>query len=190
MLVVAACSGPDPEAEPRTTVPILTTTTTTDPYAPPPVIDAAYVNRVLAGLDQVVGEALRMVLRERSVTPDVEEYLRAVYADENRLFERQRKVLADDAKEGMADVRPTPGNKVSTVSQLVTVRADCIFARVHRDYSPVVYEPNPELVDQWVGLKPLDRARDPMALNPTPWMYVYDGFRRDHSQPDDPCAAS
>ncbi len=190
MLFWAACSKSEPEAQPRTTVQILTTTTTTDPYAPPPVIDEAYVNRVLAGLDQVVGDVVRMVARKRAVTPEAEEYLRAVYSDEGRAFVRHRDGLREDAKEGMAGVRPEPGNKVTTVSRLISIRADCVFAQVQRDFSPVVYEPNPELAVQWVGLKPLDTRRDPRGLNPTPWMYVYDGFPQDHSQPSDPCAAS
>jgi hypothetical protein len=161
-------------------------TTTTDPYAPPPVIDAAYVNRVLAGLDQVVGDVVRMVVRDRSVTPEAEGHLRAVYGD------RWLKITADglgkDAKESLAEIRPDPGNKVTTVSRLLSASADCIFAQVQRDLSPVVYRPNPEVAVQWVGLKPLDRTRDPRRLNPTPWMYIYDGFPPDHTQPEDPCA--
>src|SRR5947208_3230786 len=47
---------------------------------------------------------------------------------------------------------------------------------------------DPALADQWVGLKPLPAGRDPRHQNPTPWIFVYDGFPRDHSQPANPCA--
>jgi hypothetical protein len=171
-------------------VPILTTTTTTDPYAPPPVIDAAYVNRVLAGLDQVVGEAVRMALEHRAVTPQVEEYLRAAYADEGDAFVAHRERLQNDAERASDNIREPPGRQATTVSRLISIRADCIFAEVHRDFSAVVIKPNPELAVQWIGLKPLDRRRDPADVNPTPWMYVYDGFPRSHTQPSDPCAST
>lgn len=186
VLLAAACSQGEGKAVPRVTVPLATTTT--DPYAPPPVIDAAYVNRVLAGLDQVVGDVVRMVVRDRALTPEAEAYLRAVYSDEGNAFADQRDGLRADVDGGLVDARPNPGNQVTTVSRLVSARGDCIFAQVQRDLSPIVYKPNPELTVQWVGLKPLDRSRDPGHVNPTPWMYVFDGLRKDYSQPEDPCA--
>ena len=47
------------------------TTTTTNPYAVPPVIDAAYVNRVLAGLDAAVGDVVRMVVKTDPAPRDI-----------------------------------------------------------------------------------------------------------------------
>ena len=70
LLASAACSGggadkgsaganPTLATDPPRTNPTLATvpapTTTTNPYAVPAVIDAAYVNRVLAGLDAADG---------------------------------------------------------------------------------------------------------------------------------------
>jgi hypothetical protein len=188
VLITAACSGDDPGAQPRTTVP--PAPTTTDPYAPPPVIDAAYLNRVLAALDQVVGDVVRMMVRDRALTAEAEERLRAVYADGDAAFTLHRDGLRQDAKEGVAGARSQPGNQATTVSKLISVRTDCIFAEVRRDFSAVVDRPDPEQAVLWVGLKPLDPSRDPKGLNPTPWMYVYDGFPADHTQPQDPCAGS
>ena len=61
LVVLGACGGGDDDAlGPTATLP--QATTTTDPYAVPAVIDEAYVNRVLAGLDQAVGEVTRLVV--------------------------------------------------------------------------------------------------------------------------------
>ena len=46
-------------------------TTTTNPYAVPPVIDEPYVNRVLAGLDHSVGDAVRLAMRTRLMDEEV-----------------------------------------------------------------------------------------------------------------------
>ena len=55
-LLLTACSSGHrvPTAQVRPAPP-----TTADPYAVPAVIDIAYVNRVLAALDQVDGDATR-----------------------------------------------------------------------------------------------------------------------------------
>ena len=60
-VLVGACGGGgnDEPLGPTATVP--QGTTTTNPYAVPPVIDEPYVNRVLAGLDQGVGDIVRLV---------------------------------------------------------------------------------------------------------------------------------
>ena len=78
-LVVAACSSGSGEAEQRTTVPTAPAlTTTTNPYAVPEVIDAAYVNRVLTGLDAAVGDVVRIVLAAGHVTPESLDRLEAL----------------------------------------------------------------------------------------------------------------
>jgi hypothetical protein len=56
LVLAAACSQSGDERGPTATVPSAPITTQpADPYAVPDVIDAAYVNRVLAGLDAVMG---------------------------------------------------------------------------------------------------------------------------------------
>jgi len=188
LILGAACTPAKPAGLPHATVP--TAPTTTDPYARPAVVDEAYVNRVLAGLDQVVGEALRIARRNKAITPEVDELLRAIYTDARAALPLNRQLIGDAAARVSDNIRPELGNQVSTVSELLSVRYDCIFARVHRDLSPLVYRPNPDLVVQWVGLTPLDPQRDPRHLNPTPWAYLYDGFPSNHRQPPDPCAPS
>jgi hypothetical protein len=162
-------------------------TTTTNPYAVPAVIDAAYVNRVLAGLDAAIGDVTRLVLRTRTIPPEAYDRLKALYADPVDL-----QVSIDgfqkDIRENFGFYRTDPGNEVTLVSELITAHPDCIFTRVRRDYTPVGVSPSASLEVQWVGLKPLDRSRDPNGFNPTPWEFVYDGFPPNHAEPKNPCA--
>lgn len=60
-------------------------TTTTNPYAVPAVIDVAYVNRVLLGLDAAVGDIVRLIIQTRNIPPEALDRLSAVYAEPNRL---------------------------------------------------------------------------------------------------------
>ena len=75
--LLTSCGGKEEPLGPTATVP--QGTTTTNPYAIPPVIDEAYVNRVLAGLDQVIGDAVRLVVKNRVVDEEVYYRLSSVY---------------------------------------------------------------------------------------------------------------
>lgn len=189
-LSAAACSSSSADkAGPAATVgtePV--TTTTTSPYAVPAVIDAAYVNRVLAGLDAVVGDAVRIVVAARNLPPEALDRLRAVYA-EDELLQLDIDGFQRDLRNGLSDYRPNPGNQVTIVAELINATPACIFSRVRRDYSLVGTNPLPGIGDAWVGLKPIDVSRDPNRYNPTPWAFVYDGFPKDRSRPPDPCAS-
>ncbi len=174
-----------PTATVATEVP---TTATTNPYAVPPVIDAAYINRVLAGLDAAVGDIVRLVVRTKTIPPEAYNRLKALYADPGFM---QIKIdgYQRDIREEFKSYKSDPGNKVSTVSKVITSRPTCIFVQVNRDYSAVGLTTLPELNVQWIGLRLSEALSDPARYNPTPWSYIYDGFPPDHSQPVDPCAA-
>lgn len=163
-------------------------TTTTNPYAVPAVIDVAYVNRVLAGLDAAVGDVLRIVIRTNTLPQESYDRLKALYADpvfmQIKIDGYQR-----DIRESFKSYKTNPGNKTSTVSRLISAQPTCVFVQVKRDYTSVGISPIVDLDIQWVGLKLLDPARDPNRYNPTPWAYIYDGFPSDRSQPPDPCAS-
>jgi hypothetical protein len=185
----AACnSSDDPGPEPAS--PTVATepapTTTTNPYAVPAVIDAAYVNRVLAGLDAVIGDVTRLVLRTKTIPPEAYDRLKAVYSDPDFL-----QIAIDgyqlDIREGFRAYRLQPGNNVTTVTELLTARSDCIFAKVERDFSAVGVSSQDRPRIQWVGLRRLDAARDPNQLNPTSWSFSYDGFPPNRAQPGNPC---
>ncbi len=163
------------------------TTATTNPYAVPPVIDAAYVNRVLAGLDAITGDAVRLVYHGRSIPTEALDRLRAVYANQSVL-----QFIIDglqlDVSSGFKNYRHDVGNRLSMVSQLITLRPDCIFAQVQRDFSAISTDTSAVVNPQWVALTPLDPARDSQGYNPTLWSLTYDGFTRDRTAPQNPCA--
>ena len=186
----SAGANPTVATEPARTNPTLATlppaTTTTNPYAVPAVIDVAYVNKVLAGLDTVLGDVLRLVLRTNTIPPEAYDRLKAVYVDpvflQLRIDSYQR-----DIRERFRGYRPDPGNRVSTVVRILTTRPTCIFVEVRRDYSAVGV--NARSDTEWVALTRQDPSRDPSQYNATPWGIAYDGFPPDRSQPPDPCAS-
>ena len=160
-------------------------TTTTNPYAVPAAIDAAYVNRVLAGLDQVMGDAGRNLVRSRTITADVYDRLKSIYAD-NSLLQLVVDSVEEEIRKNLSGYKPNPGNRVTTVTRVVTAQSSCIFVRVQRDYSAM--SPGAGTTDpQWVALRPLDQSRDPRQYNRTSWAMTFDGFTPDGSQPANPC---
>ena len=161
-------------------------TTTTDPYAIPAVIDVAYVNRVLAGLDAAVGDVVRLVVRTRTIPPEAVERLRALYATPNGL-QLELDIFQEAARRGFSGFLPDPGNTVTTVTELITSRPACIFAKVNRNYSAVALSPKPELQTQWVALLPAP-VGPKSPYNPTGWAFLYNGLERDLKAPSsDPC---
>jgi hypothetical protein len=191
LTALAACSsssGADRDtATAQTVATEPPTTTTTNPYAVPAVIDAAYVNRVLAGLDAQMGDVTRLVLRTRTIPREAYDRMRAIYGTDERL-----QLAIDgfqlDMRRGFAGYREVPGNKVSNVAELLRSSPSCIFARVVRDYSPI--GENSKTADvQWIALRRLQNERDPAGYNSTGWAYIYEGFPPDRLQPSDPCTA-
>ena len=75
-------------------------TTTTNPYAVPAVIDIAYVNRVLAGLDAVIGDVTRIVVRTRTIPPDAYDRLKAAYGT-NDLLQLTIDSVQSDMRRGL-----------------------------------------------------------------------------------------
>jgi hypothetical protein len=188
MLLLAACSpkstrsaSPDPTlaTEPART-------TTTGPYDRPPVIDAAYVNRVLAGLDAVYGDVTRMVVSTKRLPPEALARLRAIY-DDDQTVQFNLDGIQDQLAGGMAGINPNPGNQVTTIVNLITLQSGCIFASAARDFR-AVGPGGLAAFPLWVALVPLNPARDPAHYNPTSWAFRYEGFPPDRKQPADPCA--
>jgi hypothetical protein len=161
-------------------------TTTTNPYAVPAVIDAAYVNVVLAGLDAQLGDVTRLLIRTQTFPQEAYDRLKAVYTDDQAL-QLKLDAFQSDLRRRFQDYRPSPGNKVTTVTKTITVTASCIFVEVRRDYSAVALMNN-VLHPQWAALKPLDPSRDPKGYNNTKWALAYDSVQPGLAQPANPCA--
>ena len=172
-LVLGACSGAGGSGAPA-------------PAPPAPATqEAATVDRILAGLDGVMGDLQRALVRERRITTEVTDRLRAIYVGPELL--NQIDAFRADVANGLVGVKNPPGNRVTTVSRLITLSPICIFAEVTRDYAPVTEGPAPRPASLFVVLVTKDEADDPRQLNPTPWAMLYDGVQVDGSQPEDIC---
>jgi hypothetical protein len=185
VLLAGACADKSEPLGPTAT--LAQPTTTTDPYAIPPVIDEAYVNRVLAGLDAIVGDAVRHVMRTRLLDEEVFYLLRAVSSNDDT-FRLKMDGLQEDLFAGMSGYRAEPGNKTTIVVRLLSASSTCLFAEVQKDFSAVNATGESHLSTEWVALVPIDLARDTAKHNATRWMFAYDGFRADMSAPPNPCA--
>lgn len=189
-LLLGACA--DKPAEPG--VPAATvrteppTTATTNPYAVPAVIDAAYVNRVLAWFDQAEGDIVRRVIAARTLTPEDIAVLRAINASDG-MFQADLDSFQYTLRTGLGGFLPNPGNVRTVVVELLSTKSSCVYVKVDRDASAVARNPNPSLRTQWVALRRLDNL--PISSNPTGWGYILNGgaFGATPRPPDtDPCA--
>ncbi len=185
LIVGVACGGDEEPLGPTATVP--RATTTTNPYAIPTVIDEAYVNRVLAGLDQGLGDVTRLLVRTKTVPTEAIERLKAFYA--GRALQLQVDSFQRDELEQFVAYREDPDNQITTVTELIDAAPVCIFAQVNIDVSPVSLQPDPAFAKQWVILARLDPAKDPLSYNPTGWIVLYQGFNPDLTAPPNLCAA-
>lgn len=188
VIMIAGCrSGADPGPTAGNTVPTEPprTTTTADPYAIPTVIDAAYVNRILAGLDAAMGDVARMVIETRTIPREALDRMRALYGNDDWL-QRTIDAFQGDIRRNFSNYKANPGNKTSEVTQVLSATPSCIFVRVTRDFTAVSSSP-PYTSDLWVALRPVEPARDPRRLNPTTWAFVLEGYREGRLQPTDPC---
>jgi len=147
--------------------------------------DAASVNRILAGIDGVMGDLQRILVKGRAITPEVTDRLRAIYAGPELL--NQIDAFKADLNAGLLGYKPNPGNRVTTVARLITASPVCIFAQVNRDYSPLAVGLSSKPTKLYVVLIDKEAADDPKHLNPTPWTMIYDGVQADGSQPEDLC---
>jgi hypothetical protein len=186
---LAGCDRSSTEAQPQgATVPTAApTTTTTDPYAVPAVIDIAYVNRVLAGLDAVMGDVIRLIVSTRIIPREAADRVRAVYATDH-LLNLTLDGFSQDVAAGLEDYRREPGNRVTKVSQVIEASPSCIFASVTTDYSAISAHGGSSSSLSWVALVPRNPSRDPFSFNETGWMLRYDGVQGDGSAPQTaPC---
>lgn len=185
LVLAAGCTGTGDQAERGSPDPSRTPATTTpERYEVPAAIDAAYVNRVLAALDAVDGEVFRLYLRDRAISPGISARIKALYGTGEK-YDRTVRELEDER-----DNRPArePGNRITTVTRLITTTPTCIYAQVTRDFRPVMGTVSGLVA--WVGLRPISALAEQGQYNPTPWGYVVDGFMPDRSEPPNPCAAS
>ena len=147
--------------------------------------EEATLDAVLAGLDGVTGDVQRILAKERRITPEVVDRLQAIYTGPELL--NHLDAFRADVSNGLARYRAVPGNRVTTMSRVITSSPICVFAEVQRDYSPIIEGPAPRPARLYVVLVPKHEDDDPRQLNPTSWAMLYDGVQEDGSQPEDVC---
>jgi hypothetical protein len=191
-LLVGGCA--DKPAEPAVSSATVrtepATTATTNPYTVPQVIDATYVNRVLAWFDQAEGDVFRSIMSSRTLTPEDVARLRALHASD-QTFQVMLDAIQYDLRSGFSGTLPNPGNTRTVVIELLSTKSSCIYAKVDRDYSAVARAPNSSLRTQWVALRLLDRTAPQNPYNATGWGYLMNGGAfgaRPAAPATDPCA--
>lgn len=190
LLLLLACTSAKPKAQtPGATVPTeAPTTTTTNPYAVPAVIDAAWINRVLAGLDAANGDVVRAAIANRTLSVDLLDRLRSLYADPDQ-FQLALDVLQDANRGGFANYLANPGNVLTTVVDIISTAQSCVYIKVKRDYSLVTKTTSATASTQWIAIKALDATLPASRLNPIGWTYIYEGFTRNLQAPTvNPCS--
>lgn len=173
-IVVGACS-PGGADDPETTVPTLPTTVATtavaDPFAVPTVIDADYVNRVLAALNKVDGDLVRDLVERNALDVEASIRLRAIYNDPE--FDQELESLIKLFGRGLSEFKRPPGDRRTLVVGIITASPTCVLTKVVHDYSNVVQSSQPQTADQIaiVTLRRTEPGADPRHLNPTPWSF-------------------
>jgi len=152
-------------------------------------VDEAYLNAVLAALDEVDGQATRLIYAGKRFTPEAADLLNAVYSDEetDRHANAWLSGLAADPE--LRSIKPDPGNRKTTVSRIIAATPACVWMAVERDHTSDSVDPEPPRLE-YVALRPLDRSNDPKGRNPTAWMITFDAFSSDGSEPRNRCADS
>jgi hypothetical protein len=191
-LLLSACADrpatPEvPSATVQTAPATTATTATTNPYDVPAVIDVAYVNRVLAWLDQFEGDIARSIMSSRSLKADDVARLRAIHASDGA-FQVALDAIQFDIRSGFSGALPNPGATRTVVIEILSAKSSCIYVKVDRDYTAVASNPNPSLRTQWVALRRIDPPIS--SYNATGWGYQLNGGAfgaRPTAPATDPC---
>ncbi|HEX2289061.1 MAG TPA: hypothetical protein VHH53_02435, partial [Pseudonocardiaceae bacterium] len=128
-------------------------------YSVPPVIDVAYVERVMEALDRVYGDAIRTLARERKITQEFLERLAAIYGEGQ--FDRTQAIWVRDVASGLSGLAPTPGDPRTVIQEVMRGEPSCVVLRVDRDFSATHAGPDAASPQEFVGLIPKPLARDP-----------------------------
>lgn len=193
-LGLAACGGgADEEAVPTTTTKVERTTTTAEPASTtsttvdvgvavgpvPQRIDEAYVEAVMARLDETLQAAFADAAVNGTAGNEFQANIRAIYGPDQVM-----RTITDLDGVGPAAIANPPGRPTTTVVELRTASPSCIFFVAERDLSPLAAEDYEQDLPTYVQLVPAD----PAPGNPTPWLIEFDFTYDDGTDPGDPCA--
>lgn len=166
-----------------------TTTTTAVSYEVPAVIDAAYVEKVMAALDHVLGDAIRLMVRERGLSETFLDHLAAIYTEKELEFHQG--LWAESFRQTLDERPPVPGDPLTRVQRVLRADRECVVVAVDRSFAATLTVPERKPPQQrYIALVPAVREQDRRGLNPTPWMMSFDGWMQDGGEPDAPCAGN
>jgi hypothetical protein len=180
LLLVAGCGG---KGQAGAGASPSTTGRPVDPV--PPVITVGYVNQVLARLNVVYSDALRISLTTKQITPQVKTDLRAIYA--GPLYQQELNAFRVQIQHPPPDLRPHIGNRITIVKQLISQRRSCVFIETTTTFSQISSYNGEPFGSEYYSLVKKVAADDPDHLNGTPWMF---GFNSASLKPEtavDPC---
>lgn len=170
--------------EPRTTVPTApatTTSTTAVSYDVPATIDEAYIEKVMAALDRVYGDAARYMAAKRAPDEEFLRYLGSAFGGDSFTLEQQ--VWGQVINDGFRLLRPSPGDAKTEVQRILMAEPSCILFEADRDFLAIFNEKGAPEPPRFVGLVPLPPGRDVSGHNPTPWLITFDGGFKDGGEP-------
>jgi hypothetical protein len=173
LVVLAACSSGTKGSGTATVPPAAPTTAsaTTDPWAVPSTITAPYLDRVLAELNHIDGNAFRDARAHNAVTPTYLADERAIRAGAHEL-QVSEELINEDITMHWTDVRPVPGDRSMAVTSILSAPDPCILAAVNVDFSSITVGA-PQTYPPWyVALVPTPMS----GTNSTHWVLADDGF--------------
>lgn len=166
-----------------------TTSTTAVSYDVPAVIDLAYVQRVVSAFDHALGDAIRVLVRDRAMSDEFLQYLVGLYTEPE--FETQQRAWSESVASGFIErTASPPGDPKTTVFRLERSDPKCIIVRADRDYAATLKRGETQPVtaqDDYLVLVAKGTNRDPLAINPTPWRMSFDGYKNDNTIPLNSC---
>lgn len=153
-----------------------------DAWAVPAVITVPYINRVLAKLNHIDGDALRSARAANGVTPEFTADEMAIYANEAN-YKLSVSVVQRSVANSWKDISPSPGDAVTTVRQLIRADRTCVYASVTEDLRPQGPGGVGVAPQWWIAVVPKERT----AVNPTGWALIYNGYDSSGGAPKNAC---
>jgi len=151
----------------------------------PAVITVNYVNRVLAQLNVIYSDALRISLTTKQITPQVKTDLRAIYA--NPLYQEELTLFHDEIVHPPPDLRRMIGVRVTKVAKLISSDRTCIFIETRTSFSQISNYKGVPFGSEYYSLVRKVESDDPTHRNSTPWMFGFNAASIKPQAVTDPC---
>lgn len=166
LLVATACGGHSPPRNAVSHTPVPNTRIV------PRHITVAYVDAVFVKLNHIYGDAVRAAVKAKAVTPAVRTDLHAIY--KNPEYERKVTSFSMNLRIGLNNIRPNPGDQITTVVKLISASPGCIFVKTHTNFRNVDRREQPSVAAEYEKLTRRTIQSVVRQRNPTPWCISLD----------------